>query len=283
MNSKGQYERSTTLGHYIRFLTKWKGSMSKEKITVILSPHIDDAFLSLCSFIESGKVGRNILSLNVFTLSDSRIKTNTETGFSAIVSTSIERELEELEFAKYLTSKGINYIPVFLGMKDAIIDTYYNYITGKGINSLPKILRGRARSIHRSFAQKRMRELKLKELIDSFLTQFKSNVDLLLAPIGIGDHIDHMMLRKYAESLGKSLKLGLYADIPYTYQYGIMSDEGLKTNLPKGVFKLQSQNFDPKKKDRLFRLIYKSQYDSNSSKAFKSISKNGGEKIFWVK
>jgi hypothetical protein len=268
--------------HYSRFLTKWRSGneLRREKVTLILSPHIDDAFLSLGSSIESGALGRNIIAVNVFTLSDSRIITKTRTDFSVVAATSIERMQEELAFADYLSTKRINYIPIFLGLKDAALDSYYSHIASSGIRHLPSAkIKEMATHMQGNYIRKRMQQLHLKQLIDPIIMVFRNAT--LLAPLGIGDHIDHALLRAYAAGLSNKLRVGLYADIPYIYHYGLSSFEKLRAFAPKRFAVHDVKTFKAIEKNRLFKSFYKSQYDQNALKAFREISKSGGETIFW--
>lgn len=275
-------QKASSASHYSRFLTKWKSGnrLAKEPVTLVLSPHIDDAFLSLGSLIESGALGRNIVGVNVFTLGDSAVETRTRTDFSVVAGTSIARMKEELGFADYLSARKINYVPAFLGLKDAALDSYYRHIASSSIRYLPaEGIRKMAKAMQSDYIDKRMKELGLKQLIDSVVMSFKNAT--LVAPLGIGDHIDHIMLRAYADGMGSNLRIGLYADIPYVYHYGLSPFDKLRTFAPEGFTTYDRKRFDAQKKNRLFRSIYGSQYDPSLLVAFRDISKNGGETIFW--
>src|SRR5580693_7776746 len=92
------------LNHYRRFLTKWNSSrkLQKEPVTIILAPHLDDIFLSLNSLITSREFGRNIVGINIFTLSDSLVDTKVEVDLGAVADASLTRLREELDYAQYL-------------------------------------------------------------------------------------------------------------------------------------------------------------------------------------
>ena len=272
------------LGHYYRFATKWKAirKLGSEPITVILSPHMDDAFLSLGSFLQSGKLGRCIVAVNVFTLTDSEVRTNVRTDFNSMMSTSARRMEEELNYSGYLNNSGISYMPLFLGFKDAAVDTYYRFIAGRKINSLPRGIGYVARVNHMVYVSKLYDRLGLEESLISIVRQL-GRVNKLLAPMGIGDHIDHMLLRRFADKAGNGLgkSIGYYADIPYIHEYGYDSVEKLKKVLPKAIHSHETMEFDPIKKTALFRKLYGSQYDSNIGKDLRAIAKRPGEAIFW--
>ncbi len=275
---------SGTLKHYYRFATKWNAirKLKSEHVTVILSPHMDDIFLSLNSIICSGTVDRNIIGINVFTMTDSAVRTNVEPNFASISSTSTIRMNEEVAYSKYLKRSHINYVPIFLGFKDAAVDTYYRFIAGKKISSLPKSIGSVARSAHTGYVSKLYDRLGLEGSLIPIIRQF-GRVDKLLAPIGIGDHIDHMLLRRFADKVGEDLgaRVGYYADIPYIHECGYDSVEELKKALPKGCHANETMGFDPIKKTALFRRLYGSQYDSSIGKDLGAIARSTGEAIFW--
>jgi hypothetical protein len=283
MQGKSADTQKGGIKHYYRYMTKWHSNakLSKEPVTIVLSPHMDDAFLSLSSIISNGSLGRNILAINVFTTTDSTIKTSANTDFSTVAKVSNLRMSEELTFADYLLINKINYIPIFLGMKDAAIDAYYGNIAANSIKALPPIIKDYAKSMNNKHANRRMKDIKIDTILDGLLSQFENNVKAIVAPIGIGDHLDHVVLRTYAESLGQKTKVGLYADIPYIYYYNCLSMESLRSMLPKGFRSHDQEFFDPVKKERLFREIYKSQKDPTILKALKAISTSVGEIIFW--
>ena len=272
------------LGHYGRFVSKF-GSIKKlrnEPLTVILSPHMDDAFLSLDSFLRSGKLGSSIVAVNVFTLTDSEVRTNVRTDFNSMMSTSAKRMREELTYSEYLSDSGISYMPVFLGFKDAAVDTYYRFIAGKKINSLPKGIGSVARVNHMIYVSKLYDRLGIEGSLVPIIRQL-GHVNKLLAPIGIGDHIDHMLLRRFVDKAGNGLgvSIGYYADIPYINEYGYDSIEKLRKVLPRAVHSHETMSFDPIKKTALFRKLYGSQYDSSIGKDIRAIARSTGEAIFW--
>jgi len=266
--------------HYSRFITKLRKNVEKEPVTIILSPHIDDVLLSLSSMIESGKLGNNILAVNVFTITDSSTNTVDKSDFAAVSKTSIARIKEEIKFADYLAVKKINYMPVLLGLKDAAIDAYYTHVASRSINKLPSLtLQKLAKYFQNDLVRARIKKLNLKELLDSIIAQYKVNA--VIATIGIGDHFDHVALRAYVNGLDEKIRIGLYADIPYVYDYKINSPNKLRQFVPANFINYDKRIFDPAQKNKLFNSIYKSQHDPKMLKELEWISKGLGETVFW--
>lgn len=272
--------------HYYRFLTKWRTiqKLKSEKFTLIFSPHIDDAYLSLYSTIRSGSLGRNIVCANVFFLSDSTVNTSKSTDFSALATVSINRLKEELSFADHLRRHRINYLPIFMGFNAEEVDLYYQFIATRGARHLPtQVLRNGASDLIRSFALQRANRIKLHESIDAVIKNFGVGLKQILLPIGIGGSLDHIMVRHTLSRLSEKHRIGLYADIPYIYQYGYDSTAKLSQMVPFNFRKIQSTSFDPSEKEKLFKELYASQYEAGISSAFRSIAKGTGEAIFWNK
>ncbi|MDE1874432.1 MAG: hypothetical protein KGI04_04970 [Candidatus Micrarchaeota archaeon] len=270
--------------HYYRFLTKWASSqkLKAEKFTLILSPHVDDAFLSLYSTIVSGALGRNIVCVNVFSVSDSKVTTNTATDFSAIAGTSITRLKEELEFADHLQTKGVSYLPLFLGFNAEEIDLYYQFVASRGARLLPsKVMRASAERFLRSYAARRAFRIRLRATLDTLVENFGSGVGSVLVPIAAGGSLDHLMLRQAIGTFPNRFKVGLYADVPYTHEYGVDSIHALHEKATKEFTRVQQRKFDAGERIRLFRKLYPSQYSKDIDLALRSIGKSTGEVIFW--
>jgi hypothetical protein len=270
-------------GHYYRYATKWHSNsrLDREPVTIVLSPHIDDVFLSLGTLIEAGKLGRSIIGVNVFTATDSTSTVSTRSDFSTVARVSTRRMAEELRLADHFSRKNLSYMPVFLGLKDAAIGAYYENIAGRSIRAMPSLIKGYAKKVSAAYVSKRMAETNIAAILDNLLLQFGKNVRAVVAPVGIGDHIDHMMLRAYAERLSSRMMVGLYADVPYIYHYVPLTLDGIRTMLPKGFHSYDQGLFDSASKTRLFNSIYKSQRDAAMLGALKAISRSVGETVFW--
>ena len=270
--------------HYARFALRWKNLMAlkREKATLVLSPHLDDIFLSLYATISAGKLGSNIIGVNFFTASDSTVRTSVNTTFSTIVKTSLERTGEELQFSHLLFQKGINYLPVFLGLKEASIGKYYEFIAGGAIGRLSKKTGIRlSTGMYRKMVDSYARELELWKLLEPILWQFRSNIKNIVSPLGIYPQIDHGVVARSAIGSFGSARLGLYAEIPYTYMSGVTSVSKLIEKAPKGFSTPMVTKFDPAAKDRVFQKLYKSQYERRTKEAIFAVGKGLGEVILW--
>ena len=270
--------------HYARFATRWKSiaELRGEKATLILSPHLDDIFLSLYATIVSGKLGKNVIGVNFFTASDSTVSTNVNTSFSTIAKTSILRMSEELAFSRFMFLSGFNYLPVFLGLKEASIGKYYEFIAGGALGRLAKKTGIRKPLwIYDRMVADYSEELDALKSLDPLIRQFKSNIKAVLAPMGVYSQIDHGVIARSALGSLNRKNMGLYAEVPYTYMSGKMSLDKLRESAPKGFGKVMLTNFDPAKKAKLFKTLYPSQYEQRTKEAIFAIGKGLGEVIMW--
>ncbi len=270
--------------HYARFATRWKNiaELKGEKVTLILSPHLDDIFLSLYATLSSGKLGKNIIGVNFFTATDSTVSTNVDTTFSTIAKTSRLRMGEEIEFSKNLFLHEINYLPVFLGLKDASIEKYYKFIASGAIGRLSGGgVKAAALKLYDKMVENYARELTVLDAIAPLLRQFRSNIKRIVVPMGVGTHIDHGVIAYTIRELDSSAKLGVYAEIPYVYLSGNMTLDRLRKKSPAGFSEAMVTPFDPAEKDRLFRKIYGSQYEKRMREAIFATGRDLGEVIFW--
>lgn len=266
------------IDHYKRFATRWSNELKfkRESITVILSPHVDDVFLSLYDHIVSGSLGRNITCINFFTASDSTVKTRTGLSFGSVADASTTRMMEELRFSEHLASKEISYLPSFLGLRDAALNDYYRFIFS---GAASKYTKRPVRSMHSLNGYYNM--LDLPTVVERLIAQYKRNVSAIMMPMGLSSHRDHMLFTRLNEELDSNVRVGLYCDIPYIYKFGYNSVEKLKQLAPDGYAKITTKNADAAAKIRAFRSIYPSQYDRSMRDALDGISKTTGEVVFW--
>jgi hypothetical protein len=190
---------------------------------------------------------------------------------------------EEIEFSRLLLSKGINYLPIFLGLKEAAIERYYTFLGAAAMGRLPKTagLKGLGQKMYSKMAADYSNELKAWEALDPLLRHFKSNIRNVLAPMGIGtSNIDHGVLAHTALQ-HRSLRFGLYAEIPYVYMSDSMSMGRLRARVPSDFREVMLTRFNPAEKVRLFKKIYASQDEKRTHEAISAIGKELGEVVFW--
>jgi hypothetical protein len=281
-------KKGGTIDHYTRFALRWKytGKLKKERVTLILSPHLDDVLLSLYSTILSGKLGKNIIVVNFFTSTDDEANTNIKTDFGTIVKSSRAKIRGELNFADHLLKKGINYLPIFLGLKDAAIEKYYRFIASAEINKLPtQSMKKQALKLYSALVSNYTKELKMTEMLAPLFQQFGYNIDCIVAPMGVGTHIDHSVLAHAAKEFSSQNKIrfGLYAEIPYVYLSDNLTLKKIQTRAPADFTEVSTTKFDANAKDKLLKELFPTQYNKMMKDSIFAAEENVGEVILWKK
>ena len=142
-------------------------------LTLVLSPHLDDAVLSCSSLMAS----RRSLIATFFSAGDASYEF---------------RRAEDLEAAKIIGA-GTKH----LGFRDAPFrSALYRSFLG--------IVAGHARP-----------SIKVENAITLLLEEF--HPELVLAPLGVGNHVDHRLLRDAATKLVRPEQLLYYEDLPYAF------------------------------------------------------------------
>lgn len=154
-----------------------------ERVKLFLSPHLDDVTLSCPIYLQRSKE-KNIVC-TVFSEGSLKAKKLYR-----------ERRLEDLEAAKV-----IKYVPLHLGMLDAPFRSpFYSNFNG--------IVFGRAREYRET--QKNFQK-RLEELCDKFLPSE------VIAPLAVGNHVDHRLVRDAALAVVDTNILRFYEDRPYSF------------------------------------------------------------------
>ena len=143
------------------------------RLTVVLSPHLDDAVLSCSSLMAS----RRSLIATFFTEGDARYEA---------------RRAEDLEAAKIIGAATRH-----LGFRDAPFRSVRH-------QSFVGIVGGWARPL-----------LSVEKAMAALLEEL--DPELVLAPLGVGNHVDHRLLRAAATKLVRPERLLYYEDLPYAF------------------------------------------------------------------
>jgi len=166
------------------------GKLPQNKKAVFLSPHSDDVALSLGAFLMWKPSDVHIHIVTVFSISECTAD-NSITN-SAIVSSI--RKLEDEELIKSLSGdvKGR-----WLDRQDAPLRLHISDET----------------VFHSKFTKLDMKEV--QHLVSTIKVEY-DGFDLIFAPIGLGTHIDHLVVRNAAlELLRDGFPIVFYEDIPY--------------------------------------------------------------------
>lgn len=221
---------------------------------VFVSPHQDDVILS-CGSLLRGLTGKvSITVINVFTAAHKKPYTfsakrflSYSNGYSDARELYKEREKEDKEVFSQLAIKPIN-----LGLEDALFRRRNKRtIIGNIIPEFDHLYLTYQWHIIKSVAANDPAILQLKKRLESF----KKKKTLIFAPYGIGNHADHVIVRKVCEQLFDTYIL--YSDFPYNMRlnnygktladgetYRLDPNIGEKTKLIKG-YKTQFNGLFP--------------------------------------
>lgn len=220
-----------------------KEILNKKLNCIFVSPHNDDAVLSSGGLLLQLAGKTHITVVNVFTLAHAKPYTLSAkqflkaSGYSDAVALYNERKKED---KKVLSPFPISIID--LGLEDAL---FRKKKTGTLLSKfIPEfdhvyptyrwhVLNGIAKDDY------------AVSLLKSKLQQFKNKKNLIFAPYGIGNHVDHLIVRKVCEELFDNVLL--YSDYPYNVRknpngdvskkgkmYTVQPDIIKKTRLIKG-------------------------------------------------
>lgn len=163
--------------------------MKKYNKYIILSPHSDDAAFSLGCTIINNIIG-NIHILNIFSQSTCTVN-DVSKDLSQV--TEIRKNEDELFFSLSKSKVKLIYLdlfdaPIRLNINEEDVCSVYNNFKDNCLKN------------------------EVNENILSFLTEDS----LLLSPLGLGNHVDHLFTREIAIKLLKNNNdVGFYEDLPY--------------------------------------------------------------------
>lgn len=72
------------------------------------------------------------------------------------------------------------------------------------------------------------------EMVANQISQSINETDVIICPLALGGHVDHVITRKAVESLGRHI--GYYADIPYLFRHAGELDSAISNLAPNSYF-----------------------------------------------
>jgi len=167
--------------------------------TVVLSAHADDAALSCGGVILLGALPPPLAVVTVFSESDFAPGVRKKLSREEVTRL---REAEDAAFWERIGAAGLR-----LGLPEPSLRGYKNFA-----------------SIFDPKAEPRREPAfpKLAELVGRTVSGFPC-ADLLLAPLALGTHIDHLLLREAAKDIGRErgLPVAYYEDLPYAAELSL--------------------------------------------------------------
>lgn len=178
---------------------KNKNTLSSKEIIknrcVILSPHNDDAAFSLGGTILSGFF-KNITLVTIFSISRENVSDdNADINYITKI-----RKKEDVDFFKKIKRRITK---LYLDRLDA-----------------PLRLNIESNQVFRNISKKDNIEIKY---LNKFLKQFIKKNDVLLIPLGLGGHVDHLIVQKSIIPMTQhGNAIAFYEDLPYAARLSLL-------------------------------------------------------------
>jgi len=212
----------------------------------VISPHFDDALLSLGMLLFKLKDKADIYIINIFTKAHagpytfSARKFLNSSGFTNAEELYKRRLIEDKKALSYIDAKIAN-----LGLTDALFrKTKTNNFLDKIFPELNHLYPTYRFHVTKYISKEDYAPLLLQKKLGKII----SSDSIIFVPLGVGNHIDHVIARRVCEKLFTNIFY--YSDFPYNLVPNI-------PNIPKGYQKV-NLNVNLKIKSNLIR-HYKSQ------------------------
>lgn len=219
----------------------------KKQHIFVISPHFDDAMLSMGMVLNDLKKYKNTTVINIFTKAHygpytlSGQKNIKIAGYSNAVTLFKDREVED---QKALSAINVNIINLDLEDADFRLKSNFKFI-GKFIPELNHMY-----PTHRWHVTKKI--YSGDNSAKKIKTQLKNIIPInaqIFAPIGVGNHADHIIAHKVCTQMFKNIFY--YVDFPYNIRQN-------NYGTPPPGYKKLKYDIDLEMKEKLLKL-YKSQ------------------------
>jgi len=212
------------------------------KTAVFISPHLDDAWFSAGALmLRLQHQGFNLKVMNVFTRAGELPQTYSAKTFLRQVSGATVRQLyyerqqeDQAVFAKHhIATTNLDFIEALWRKKPrySLLDKTVGALLPEFLHVYPTyrwhIIKGQVSALDTSL---------ISEIAQTLSKQLETD-DLIFCPLGIGDHVDHLVVRQACEQLQRPLIY--WADIPYKDRHAVAENaasQSLSTNLSSCFF-----------------------------------------------
>lgn len=197
---------------------------------LILSPHMDDAFLSLGGFIAKYSSKHELEIVDIFSY-DPWVLEHADTG-DKLKNINLRKDEEKIN--GQLIGVRINFLDYSAGWKEREYPKWQMDIDER-------------------------KDKKIINSISNYIGKRSKNFDLIFAPLAIGGHVDHTLIRNIVSNTLPDHKVFYYEDLPYVLEKSFLKYSRSfrkEYNLLKYVIKLTE--YELKEKEKFVR-NYRSQ------------------------
>ncbi len=220
-------------------------SLQDHDCIVVLSPHLDDAALSCGSLMARAATTTPVTVMTLFTTSQGRPSLSARAFLRQCNARKAPALYAQRRSEDRMALRSIGVTGIHFGLPDALFrrrESGYPRIARTLIPELDcvyptfrlHISQGRVSP----YDQRLLAELEQRVLLAT------TENDLILAPLGLGRHVDHVLTHQLGKALSRNRTVGWYADQPYALR------GAEQVPVPAGAERLEHQ-VDPVAKARL--------------------------------
>ncbi len=171
----------------------------------VFSPHLDDAVLSTFAHLSSWRIKHSCTVISVFTsFSSSSVPPYSLDILKRLSLTTREYEKKrKQEDREVLTENDFSWL-------------HLDYIDGAFRSSQKKPLYRTPQELFSGTIHNH--DLRLMKSLKDTVKSVSTSFDLVLSPLAVGNHVDHLIVRKAVESAVPRKKIAYYLEVPYWYK-----------------------------------------------------------------
>ena len=196
-------------------------SLRDHDCIVVLSPHLDDAALSCGSLMARAAVTTPVTVMTLFTTSEGRPTLSARAFLHQCNARKAAALYAQRRAEDRMALRSIGVTSIHFGLPDALFRrraSAYPRIARTLIPELDCVYPTFRLHISQGRVSPHDQRL-LAELEQRVLLATTEN-DLIIAPLGLGGHVDHVLTHQLGKALSRRRTVGWYADQPYALRGG---------------------------------------------------------------
>ncbi|GLY18691.1 PIG-L family deacetylase [Kineosporia rhizophila] len=198
-------------------------SLQDHDSIIVLSPHLDDAALSCGSLIARAAISQPVTVMTLFTSSTAgRVSLSARAFLRQCNARSASLLFEQRRAEDRVALRSIGVTGVHLGLADALFrqreKSRLLRIASRLVPELSCVYPTFRRHIDAGRVSPHDRPL--LDALEKRILLASGKGDLVLAPLGLGGHVDHVFTHELGARLSRHRSIGWYADQPYVLRAG---------------------------------------------------------------
>lgn len=196
-------------------------SLQDYDCVVVLSPHLDDAALSCGSLLTRAAASIPVTVMTLFTTSEGRPTLSARAFLHQCNARQAPALYDQRRAEDRLALRSIGVTGIHFGLPDALFRrraSVYPRIARTLLPELDCVYPTFRRHISRGRVSPH--DEKLRAELEHRILLATTKHDLVLAPLGLGRHVDHVLTHELGKALSRKRTVGWYADQPYALRAG---------------------------------------------------------------